>query len=107
MLTENRIDHLTNVNQLTGRQAQCANCRRVEPSNLELVFFEYRGPGSSFATQHCAAEVTKRFVTGRCGMRDLAHNVVNPATGRPGITDHPFTPSLTGHEFDGFYCGCR
>jgi len=40
---------------LSGRQAQCAMCGKVAPSDGELAFFEYR-PDEEFDSYYCGCE---------------------------------------------------
>ena len=87
---------------LTGREAQCTMCGKPAPSSIDLPFFEYRGPGSPFATEKC----------GNCGY----HKTVHEGTGCYKRTNEPvrglcihrgqqFTP--IGDQPDEYYCGCR
>jgi hypothetical protein len=74
---------------LTGRFASCLSCgKNNKPSDLNLAFFQYRGPGSPYATETCK----------RCGYHLVAH--------KPGWRCQQFTP-VGPHTFDGYYCGCR
>ena len=79
---------------LTGRTASCS-CGVTVPSRLDLAFFEYQGEGSGDAVNLC-----------KCGYHAIAHEPINPRTGKPGITEHEFTPR-GGRDGDRFYCGCR
>lgn len=98
---------------LTGRIATCGD-RNGEhgavPSNTGLAFFEYRGPGSPWATEQCGALVPLRRdgsgAVGPCCYFRMVHQPINPATGREGITDHEFI-EREPHEHDSYYCGCR
>ena len=91
---------------LTGRIATCGD-RNGEhapmPSSVDLAFFEYRGPGSPWATEQCGALIGGRVP---CCYFRMVHQPINPATGRPGITDHEFI-EREPHEHDSYYCGCR
>jgi hypothetical protein len=63
----------------------------VEPSDPEkLAFFEYRGPGSRWATDYC-----------KCGYLKVAHDEKRIRCMVGGFT--PRGPS----ERDGHYCGCH
>lgn len=90
---------------LEGREARCG-CFKVIPSSWNLAFFEYRGPGSRFATETCRV----------CGMNRDIH----PSQGGTGrftgvhkdeiITylcenngKGVFTPGA--HQYDSYYCG--
>jgi hypothetical protein len=88
----------TTTPDLTGRVATCGNGRRCDstrPSGWSLAFFEYRGEGSRDATETC----------GTCGMHEVVHAEINPSTGRPGVTTHPFV-QRGAYDTDSFYCGC-
>lgn len=76
---------------LTGRQAQCYQCDRTQPSSFKLPFFEYRGPGSHAASKYC-----------KCWYAEEAHLNL---PGRIKL-DHPFV-AHGPHDTDTFYCGCR
>lgn len=80
---------------LTGRRARCQCGHEADSTTPGLAFLEYQGPGSKYATESC-----------QCGYSLVAHEPVNPVTGRPGISDHVFE-SRGPAEFDRFYCGCR
>lgn len=75
---------------LVGRVARCS-CLKTAPSDTSLAFFEYLGPGSRDAVEHCAV----------CNYHVRAHE--------PGKTQagHGFTPKAEGKPEDRFYCGCR
>jgi hypothetical protein len=47
---------------LTGRMAKCTytDCRSTKPSSFGLAFFEYRGPGSRYATDFCVCNFGKK-----------------------------------------------
>lgn len=88
---------------LTGRMARCS-CGAERPSDKDrLAFFEYRGPGSSFAVEICA-----------CGFYRSAHE---PEECRKRVRGNQQTVVESGrcagftsqgpHEFDSYYCGCR
>lgn len=79
-----------------GRMAQCGSCGTTKESTSQyLAFYEYCGPGSHDAEEVC-----------NCGMTEVVHHPINDATGRPGITDHPFTPRGDRGQ-DRYYCGCK
>lgn len=78
------------------RPVLCVYCKRPGDPTSSLPFFEYRGEGSDYATKHCA----------KCMYVDTVHAEINPHTGRPGVTDHPFTPRGPAAH-DTYYCGCR
>lgn len=70
-------------------------CTSESPSDTPtLAFFEDKGPGSRYASEICS-----------CGSHETVHAEIAP-TGRPGITDHEFTPTGPA-EFDRYYCGCK
>jgi hypothetical protein len=77
------------------RDAQCPYCNKLEPSSLNLAFFEDRSVETDRTT--CAHQ--------GCYFVRAVHQPVNPATGRAGITDHTFIPRT--YHYDSFYCGCR
>lgn len=83
---------------LTGRQAKCSYCKKIEPSSYGLWFFEYLGDGCKDAQHKC----------GVCGFGDVTHMEMNPSTNRPGhmYAKHDFEP-IGGQEFDRYYCACR
>ena len=83
---------------LTNRIARCGykSCTKTAASSKDLAFFEYQGLGSKNAELLC----------GECGMHEVVHAPINPSTGRPGITNHDFTPK-GDVGYDQFYCGCR
>ena len=84
------------TNSIKPRAAVCF-CGRVAPAGTTgLAFREDRGPGSRWATEGC----------GECGMNYIVHQPINPSTGRPGVTNHEFTPRGPA-EMDTYYCGCR
>jgi hypothetical protein len=90
---------------LTGRTARCS-CGATRPSTDHLAFFEYRGPGSHSATDHCV-----------CGYFQCAHDpeyMASLAPNRDGSrrrtvvedgTCSGFRPRGPA-EFDVYYCGC-
>lgn len=82
---------------LAGRTAVCGSCGHEAPSDRASLV-EYKGEGSRWATMLCG------FGNG-CMHKDV-HQEINPSTGRPGITDHEFTPRGPA-EKDSYYCGCR
>ena len=103
---QNMIDGI----DLTGRSAKCM-CGRTVPSTWSLAFFEFQGPGSQWATEHCAV----------CGYSPQAHDPARPHMARVekgGRTRyenfmernggvHEFTPRGGDAGHDRFYCGCR
>jgi hypothetical protein len=72
--------------ELNRRLAHCASCSKEVESNWDLAFFEYRGPASTVAREHC-----------RCGYYECAHPT------RDCRQFHPHGP----YDYDLFYCGCR
>lgn len=80
----------TDTPDLTGRMANCAyGNHAIQPSDPEkLAFFEYRGPGSRWATDYC-----------KCGFAKIAHD-----EGR--VKCKTFTPRGP-NERDLHYCGCH
>lgn len=79
----------------TTRLAECAYCKHTISDLTYAAFWEDRGPGSKWATESCT-----------CGYSLVAHEPVNPVTGRAGISDHAFVARGPA-ETDRFYCGCR
>ncbi len=79
---------------LSGRMAQCSylpSGHAIKPSDPEaLAFFEYRGPGSKWATDIC-----------KCGYAKVAHDEKRIKCKVGGFT--PRGP----HERDAYYCGCH
>jgi len=75
---------------LTERIARCY-CGKEKPSNWNLPFFEYCGPGSRSATETCV-----------CGYAKAAHS--KPRFKGAGWCEN-FTPR--GDRPDTFYCGCN
>ena len=75
------------------RSREDQTCRCEVPSSVALWFFDYRGSGGS-EERHCAV----------CGFFAVAHEPINPATGRPRHRDqaHEFVPRSPS-EFDQFY----
>lgn len=93
---------------LEGRIAKCAysspgrywygnpeDHAKGVPSRIDLAFFEYKGPGSKAAMEHC----------GECGYYLVAHS--GPQMGKwvKNPKDHEFVPHGP-YEFDTYYCGC-
>lgn len=76
-----------NTHELAGRMAQCPYCKTTVPSDENLPFFEYRGPGSRHGKLRCA----------KCGFIHAAWTGPN----------HPFVPDPSGSPMDSYYCGCR
>jgi hypothetical protein len=94
-----RFDQLDDTNQLEGRQARCVYCRKTQPSDPKLPFFEYRGPGSRIAEIACV-----------CGYHLVAHErQPNNVDSRSVVERGKCTGFvLRGPlEFDDFYDGCR
>lgn len=90
------------VPDLTGREATCPYCRKTVPSGPSLPFFEYRGPGSRFAT-NCR----------NCGYTETAHDpevmatrVIRKTVIEQGLCTG-YEPRTEGLPTDSFYCGCR
>ena len=85
-----------------GREARCAYCQLVKPSNADLAFFEYRGPGSTYAAEHCV-----------CGFGPKAHELREyPDRSRPTSNSREYASCDTFKArgpalYDSFYCGCR
>ena len=87
--------------------ARCTEQCELRPSSLEqqgrLAFFEYRGPGSRYATALC-----------KCGFSTTAHD---PEAMARNVPNNRLTVIERGkcegfqargpHEFDSYYCGCR
>jgi len=84
---------------LDGRFARCAYIHDEEqvgiPSSYDLAFFEYRGPGSPYATTMCT-----------CGYTEGAHIKVASGEIRNMNVCANFTPRGPA-EFDTYYDGCR
>ncbi len=81
---------------LEGRQAKCSlGCGSIQPSGLNLAFFEYLGPGSPASRQNCK----------KCGYFDTAHvrKEGQPPNRHVCLSFAPHGP----YEFDKYYCGCR
>lgn len=84
------------VPSLEGRQSKCAyNCGSIQPSSLDLAFFEYLGPNSPASRQNCK----------KCGYFDTAHvRKEGQAHNRHVcLTFVPHGP----YDFDKYYCGCK
>lgn len=98
---------LTDDPKLAGRVAECVFCKRQAPSAepFKLFGFEYRGPGSKWATEHCV-----------CGYFEGPHDAeymrtVSTKPQRTVIEDGrckagKFTPRGP-MATDSYYCGCR
>ena len=68
------------MSALAGRLARCPYCKTTKPSSPDLAFFEFRGPGSSEAEEHC----------GHCGYHRMAHDpehMRDPVRGKTVIED--------------------
>ncbi len=77
---------------LTSRTSLCAYCREEAPSSKDLPFFEFRGEGSSEATDIC-----------QCRYHRIAHG--KPP--KPGVkVCGEFSPR-GAVDYDRHYCGCR
>jgi hypothetical protein len=86
---------------LQGRQARCAYCKTLTPSNIQLPFFEFLGEGSKEATQIC-----------KCGYYHGAHNdgTGNRIDGMQTLSGPVKCSTFEAQgprEFDRYYCGCR
>lgn len=76
---------------LDGRNAVCDyfDCMKKVPSDFNLPFFEYRGPGSEVAEK-------------ACGICNIWHKGKDaPKHTKP----HDWKPKL--FETDRYYCGCK
>lgn len=79
---------------LSGRTAVCPSCNdNPEPSDVNLPFFEYRGPGSHRANCMCK----------NCGFYDVAH--VEPRKPNSMCQCRNFEPHGP-YDTDLYYCGC-
>lgn len=72
---------------LKNRFAKCSQCKRLEPSNPNLVFFEYRGIDSEYGNTMCK----------HCGFAKAAHKDLDCKNFEAIIQD----------KYDRFYCGCQ
>lgn len=79
---------------LTGRQAKCPDCGKLEPSSLDLAFFKHRGPGSAHSKEFCI----------KCGSHKTTHNKDHWAYKEGNCLD--FEPGAT-MEYDSYYSGCK
>lgn len=78
---------------LSQRQARCAYGDSIVPSDYNLAFFKYRGPGSFDAINKC-----------KCGYYRVAHN--NSPT--PSWSKRCQNFEAHGpYEYDEYYCGCH
>ena len=75
---------------LTDRWAKCDDCGQVRKSTFELPFFNYKGPGSPWATKMC-----------KCGIIEKAHD------GRRLWTRCTEFKARGPAQYDNYYCGCR
>jgi len=75
------------------RKARCS-CGAIRPSGLNLPFFEYRGPGSRYATDMCR----------NCSFSAIAHSPETMARNN-NLKCTSFEPRSDGHEYDSYYCG--
>lgn len=92
--------------QDTERTAKCAYCNATRPSSEweQLAFFENRGDGTKWATDHCAC----------CGYTLSAHTVEGMANNVPSnrrtVVEQGKCPGFIAKgpwEHDSYYCGCR
>lgn len=99
---------------LTGRMARCCYDQGTGmephqqryggpppvPSSLDLPFFEYQGPGSRFATEHCR----------HCGYHLDAHDPerTRASDGRTAMqfAHCPGFEERDPADEDKYYCGC-
>lgn len=85
--------------ELAGRMAECS-CGKSVPSDSDLPFFQYRGPGSYYALTTCA----------RCRFSFCAHVRDESRVQQSSVVERGecigFTPAGPD-EHDLFYCGCR
>ena len=76
---------------LSGRTARCAyGCGSEKPSDTDLAFFEYQGPGSEKARRECK----------NCGRYDTAHG-----KGHQRVCSDFQAVGDTGKDM--YYCGCK
>lgn len=92
-----------NIPDFSDRKSKCGYCNNIQPSDISLPFFEYKGPGCEQSESICK----------NCGYHRIAHK------GQPGSDKHLATlvnkegvncSRFEEHgpwEFDSFYCGCR
>lgn len=89
---------------LTGRMAECAYRpagHSLQPSDPEkLAFFEYRGPGSRWATDVCKCGLSRK-PHDEHGGKIPARKYALVMKGCAGFT--PRGP----HQYDLHYCGCH
>jgi hypothetical protein len=97
------IDVADSPPNLEGRMARCAykpHGHADRPSSLDLPFFEFRGEGSSDATEKC-----------KCGMRKSVHDKHGgriPAKQYAMLVKGCEGFQANGpHDFDRYYCGCH
>ncbi len=91
------IDVATDAVNLTNRKARCCNQASLKDSNLDLAFFEYKGPGSIRAATMCD----------NCHYSQVAHDpevTKNYVHGKPKRVCDQFMPH-GAYEFDSYYCG--
>lgn len=82
---------------IEGREARCAYCKTVKPSDLGLAFFEFCGEASDDAKELCK----------HCMYKDFVHDIESKyETVRKIIESHDFEPK-GAREYDRYYCGCR
>lgn len=78
----------------TGRVAVC-RCGAERPSDRELPYFVYNGPGSMSAEDTCI-----------CGFFKTAHMSPLPAYLKPSMTRCKGKFQARGNRQDHFWCGC-
>lgn len=83
---------------LAGRVAVCPSCKTEHPSSTDLAFFEYRGPGSRYATSICMNDGFTRGAHERKVERNEPH--------LRNLCDR-FEANPNGRDTDTYYCGCR
>ncbi len=95
-----RSEQIISTPDLTGRQARCS-CGKTVPSNTNLAFFEFRGPGSRFALETC-----------KCGYGLMAHDPEamgqNVPSNRKTVVEQGKCTGFVSrgaHEFDSYYDG--
>lgn len=83
---------------LDGRQAHCSYGKhKIVDSTLFLPFFQYRGPDSAWATDHC-----------KCGFTRRAHEPDRKDVkgAMPGLAQCPGFVARGPSDTDEYYCGC-
>jgi hypothetical protein len=92
------------VEKLEGREARCT-CGQTAPSikalDGRLAFFEFRGEGSTSATEQCK----------HCGYYHVAHTEQAPVwkNGKTAVENRgcPGFEPRGDWGYDTYYCGCR